>query len=111
MGTPPSTKTVRVSQETHQRLNDLAERRKCSVDDVIQSLLAEDLVRVRVTPRQRERWQKAATESGVTLPVFVGHVTEAAVMYGTDRGTMHLLWNHVKEIRGMLRARASLPDK
>jgi hypothetical protein len=107
MATPPSTKTVRVSLETHNRLNALAARMNGTVDDAVNYLFdREELIRLRVSDRQRERWQVCATQAGIPLPEFIAQCTEAAVQYGTDRGTMLLMIQHIREIRSIVRAAA-----
>jgi hypothetical protein len=105
MGTPSSTKTVRVSHETHAQLTALGDRLNGTVDDAVRWLFArEGMVRVPCSDRQRERWQRSATQAGLPLPEFLAAVTEAAVAYGTDRGTMVLMQDHLREIREILRA-------
>lgn len=104
MSSPTNTKTVRVSLETHTQLTALADKLNGTVDDAVQWLfLRENLVRVPIAEERKPHWQQAATEAGLPLPEFIAAVTDAAVIYGTDRGTMLLAWNHVKEIRGLVR--------
>lgn len=100
------TRQVRVSDETHGQLTALADSLNGSVDDAIQWLRRrqEGTVRVPCSDRQRERWEVSATQAGLPLPEFMAQITEAAVAYGADRGTMLLMYQHIAEIRGMLRA-------
>jgi predicted transcriptional regulator len=106
MATPPSSKTVRVSTETHQRLTALAERHNGTVDDVISRLLAPDLVMIRASAVQRERWQIQATASGMPLAEFIAACTESAVQYGLDRGAMVLQSQHIREILALVKRAA-----
>lgn len=104
MTQPTPTKTVRVSHETHAQLTALADRLNGTVDDAIQWLRArEGMIRVPCSDRQRERWEKSATQAGLPLPEFMAQITEAAVAYGADRGTMLLMYQHINEIRQILR--------
>lgn len=101
----PTTKTIRISAETHARIVRLQDKLgDQTADGAIRFLLSMDAVRVNVTPEQRDRWQAAATAAGLRLSDFVHALTEAAIMYGTDRGTMQLMYQHVREIRGLVRA-------
>jgi hypothetical protein len=108
MATPTtntSSKTVRVSEQNHARLNALASRLNGTVDDAVDWLFQrENLVRVQVSTAQRERWQIQATAAGMPLEQFIAACTESAVMYGLDRGAMVLMSQHIREIRGLLRA-------
>lgn len=107
-----STKTVRVKDETQERLNKLATSLNGTVDDAIQWLFGrESMVRVPVSERQRERWQVSATQAGLPLPEFVQAVTESAVAYGTDRGTMLLLLEHVRETRTLVQSIARIAEQ
>ncbi|WP_159050654.1 MULTISPECIES: hypothetical protein [Streptomyces] len=106
MATPPSSKTVRVSHETHQRLTALAERHNGTIDDVISRLLAPDLVMIRASAVQRERWQIQATASGLPLAEFIAQCTESAVQYGLDRGAMVLQAQHIREILALVKRAA-----
>lgn len=110
MGTPSNsatTRQVRVSADTHARLSALAEDLHGSADHAIRWLLQRnDVVRVKASERQKERWSKAATAAGMPLDEFVAACTEAAVMYGTDQGTLALILQHTREVRAILRAAA-----
>lgn len=106
MSTPATTatKAVRISEETHKRLTAVQEHLGgATADQAVRFLLSLEAVRVPVTARQRERWEEAAATAGLPVHDFVRQITEAAVTYGTDRGTFLLLWQHVREMRGMIR--------
>lgn len=105
MSTPSNTKTVRVSLENHEQLGALATRLNGTVDDAVNWLFErEELLRLRVSDVQRERWQVQATAAGLPLGEFIAQCTEAAVQYGLDRGGMVLVAQHIREIRALLRA-------
>lgn len=113
MATPSTTKTVRVSAETQERLNKLAASLNGTVDDAITWMFAreESMVRVPASPRQLERWQVSATQAGLELADFVQQVTEAAVAYGADRGTMLLVFEHVRETRRLVTQLARIAEQ
>lgn len=105
MGTPTtnggdsSTKSLRVSTEVHERIMALVDERGWNVDSVIRHLTDETTVRIPMMPGQRARWESAAAERGMPLPVWVvGHV-ESALHYGADRGTIEALRTGIEEIK------------
>ncbi len=100
----PTVKSVRIHADTHARLMDLVKQRGGTADDALHYLLTDDdTVRVRVdSPEQREAWERTARTAGMPLPVFIGRVMEAALIYGIDRGGMHLMQQHVRELRAMV---------
>lgn len=101
MTSPPDTKTVRVSRQTHAALHDLANRlsgRAGTADEAIQYLLGMSAVRVPVTDTQRARWAEYAKASGISLAQWVTLRVEAAIQYGNDPGTMHIVLDHVRAL-------------
>jgi hypothetical protein len=102
---PNGTKTVRVSHEMHTQLGALADRLNGTVDDAVRYLLDRDMVRIPMAPEQRRRWQDAATGTGMKLEEFVTARVEAAIQYGSDRGTIELMYRHIRELRNEVRAR------
>lgn len=81
MTAPYETMTVRVSAANHKRLMDLARQRKSSVDEVVNHLLSEDLVRIELSHIQHARWELAAQKRGVTVDEFVRLTVEAGISY------------------------------
>jgi hypothetical protein len=101
MGTPASnngTKTVRVKDQTHKRLMDLAERLDGNADDALNFLLGESTVRVPVSDIQRKRWSDAAHDAGVSLAEFVKMRVEGALQYGADPAGLQQIYDQVKAI-------------
>lgn len=107
MSTPANTKTVRVSNETHKAINDLAAELGGSVDDALRHLMGESTVRVPVSTVQRDRWTLAAQTAGVDLPHFVAMSVERGMtvdratsvecaMQAADRKTITQIWHIVK---------------
>lgn len=105
MGTPAtnsgdsSTKSLRVSTEVHERVMALADERGCSVDMAVRHLTDESTLRIPMMPGQRDRWAKAAAATGMPLPVWAVARVEAALHYGSDRGTIEKLYTDVKRIK------------
>jgi hypothetical protein len=115
MGTPSTPgKQVRVSPHMHERLTTLAEHLNGTVDDAVRWLFQrENLIRVQASEQQKERWAVKAREAGMDLPDFVAACTESAVQNGMDRGGMMLMYQHIREIRAILRAaeqRGNIPS-
>jgi hypothetical protein len=101
MATPPSpnsTKTIRVSIETHKRLMDLADRLEGSADDAMNHLLGSSTVRVPVSDIQHKRWSEAAHEAGVGLAEFVKMRVEGALHYGADPAGLQQIYHQVTAI-------------
>lgn len=70
-----------------------------SVDELIASLIGMSTIRVPVSDIQRHRWEIAAQNAGLTIEQFVTMRVEAALTFGTDPGTLRLIYNEVKAIR------------
>lgn len=98
MTTPDTTKTIRVSPETHRRIFDLAERLGGTADEALARLLDESTVRIQLSETQRKRWSEAANGIGVSIPEFAMLRVEAALQFGTDPGTMQLIYNDVRRL-------------
>jgi hypothetical protein len=98
MGTPTDSKTIRVSNETHKRLMSLAADINGTADDALSHLLGLSTVRVPVSEVQRERWTAYANAQGVSIAEWVKLRVEAAIQYGTDQGTMHVVLDHVRAL-------------
>jgi hypothetical protein len=94
----PTTKQLRVSLETHEKVMRLAAGIKGTADDALRALLGMSTVRVPVTDIQRARWAEAAAEDGVGLEDFVEMRVEAAVQYGFDPGTLGLIYERVNAL-------------
>lgn len=98
MATPPGTKTVRVSLQTHEKLMDLADRINGSADDALAFLLGTSTVRVPISDIQRNRWSEAAAAAGVSLSEFVRMRVEAAIEYGADPQGLQRIYEHVQAL-------------
>lgn len=94
----PLTKSLKVSAETHQRIHDLAVRLETTADGALNHLLGISSVRVPLSDVQRTRWQAYADASGVSLAAWIMLRVEAAMQYGHDPGTMHLVLATVRAI-------------
>lgn len=92
MATPSTddgTKSVRVSPEVHARLQNIVDTTGCkTLSEAIALLLTPQVVRIAVSPEQRERWEEAAKLNGVPLGQFVSTRVEAAIEYGADPGAL-----------------------
>lgn len=97
-------KQLRVSDDTHNRVHNIADMLKGTADDAIRYLLGAATVRVPVTDIQRTRWAREADRAGVGLPEWVAMRVEAAIQYGTDPSTCRQIWQTVNQIN------AKLPD-
>lgn len=95
MTAPVQYKTIKVSAETHRQIHDLAARLGGSADDALGHLLDASTIRVPVSDIQRERWSGAAAHAGVSLPEFIRMRVEAALTYGTDPGTLNMIYRDV----------------
>lgn len=84
----PQAKSLKVSEDSHRRVHDIARALNGNADDAVRSLLDPNQVRVRVTEIQRRRWQEAADEAGVSLPEFIMMRVEGALFV---KGDMPLL--------------------
>lgn len=99
MTAPTPQKSLRVSEEVHRAVHDLAQKINGSADDALGHLLGESTVRVPVTDRQRHRWTVAAREAGVTVDQFVMMRVEAALQFGSDPTTLKLIWERLTRPR------------
>lgn len=98
MGTPATTKTLRVSQETHERVHKLAEKLGGTAEDALRFLLGSSTVRVPVSDTQRRRWERAAAVQGVSLSEFVRLRVEAALAFDADPIGLHMIYEHVRAL-------------
>jgi len=64
-------KTVKVSPVAHERLMERSRALSKPAGVVLLDLLEDDSVKVPLEPVQRERWEAAAAECGVSLPQFI----------------------------------------
>ena len=111
MTSPPSTKTMRVSHETHTQIMALAEKIDGTVDDAIGHLLGQSTVRVPVSDVQRGRWESAAERAGVSIEHFVSMRVEAAVQYNGDPGGLQQIYEHVAGIARALQLYPRVPPE
>lgn len=118
MDTPPDqppdkqlqNKQLRVSADTHRRVHNIAAKFQGTADDAIRYLLGQDVVRVPVTDRQRERWTAAAEAAGVPLPEFIAMRVEAAISFGSDPAyAMSQLWEILARIDKNTRPKKGSP--
>jgi hypothetical protein len=100
MGTPTTngTKTIRVSEDTHRRFMDMAQRQESTADDTLLALMGESTVRIPLSDIQRKRWSDAAAQAGVTLQQFVVMRVEAALQWGADPSATGAIYGQVQEI-------------
>jgi hypothetical protein len=71
MTTPDGTKQARLSADTHRELMELAAYLGGTADDALRHLIGLSTIRVPVTDIQRQRWNNAAAELGVSTEEFV----------------------------------------
>jgi hypothetical protein len=93
-----------VSTEVHERIMAMADERGWSVDTVLRHLTDDTTVRIPMMPGQLTRWQTAAAETGMPLPVWAVTHVESAIVYGGNRSTLAGIWTsleHVKEHFGI----------
>jgi uncharacterized protein (UPF0210 family) len=88
MDTEPSTKTIRVSHQTHTAVHRLADDIKGTAEDALRHLMGQTTIRVPVSDGQRERWSAAAAAAGVSLEEFIVMRVEAAVQFGCDQNVV-----------------------
>lgn len=92
MDTPPTenaTKTVRVSESVHARLQNLIDTTGCTThNDAISLLMTNQTLRLVLGKEQRARWDAYAKEAGQPLPEFVISRVEAAIGFGVDPGAL-----------------------
>lgn len=93
MTAPDESMTVRVSAANHKRLMDLARQRKSSVDQVVNHLLDDDVIRIELGPVQHARWEAAARAKGLTLTQYVCLATEFGMSH--DRQTINQIFYRV----------------
>ena len=81
-------KNIRVTPETHARIQRLADELNCSHNAAIEFLMSTDVVRVHVTPEQRRRWKGAAEAAGQYLGEFIAARVDCAIQTGADPGVL-----------------------
>lgn len=81
MTSPDTTKTLRVSAETHAQVMAHARRLRATVDETVADLADESTIRLLVSDKQRSRWERAAKERGLRLGDFVRLLVEAGITY------------------------------
>lgn len=106
MTSPSERKTMQVSTDVHASVYELAQELGLTADGVLRRLLDKSSVHIPLSGVQRERWEKAAQFAGVPLDQFIVLRVEAALEYGTDPGTMRLIYDHVRTISAQLRRAA-----
>ena len=101
-GSTPSTKSLKCSTEVHEVIMRLVDDRGTNVDSVLRELTDPATVRIPMMPGQRERWDDAAGRTGMPLPVWIVTRVEGALLYGADRGSIELIYRHVRDMRAHL---------
>lgn len=67
----PQAKSLKVSEDSHRLVHNIARALNGNADDAIRSLLDPNQARIRLSPAQRRRWQEGADEAGVDLAEFI----------------------------------------
>lgn len=101
MTAPHPQKTIRVSEEVHRAVHDLAQKIGGSADDALGHLLGESTVRVPLSDAQRRRWTLAAREVGVSVDQFVKLRVESALQFGSDPNVLELIYKDVQHLRAL----------
>lgn len=96
MTAPDESMTVRVSAENHKRLMELTRQRKSSVNEVVNHLLDQDIIRIELGPAQLARWEAAARDKGLTLVQYVSLATEFGMSH--DRQTINQIFYRVQAL-------------
>ena len=91
-------RTIQVSEETHGRIHDLAERLDITADEAVRRLFDMSAVPLHLSDCQRQRWQAYADASGVSLAQWIILRVEAAIQYGCDQGSMHIALDHLRAL-------------
>lgn len=100
MSIPDDFKSLRIPKDLHARLAALQDDLP-GVDSMwktVEFLMSASCVRVAVSLAQRERWQRAADGTGQNLGDFITSRVEGALMYGADRGSMELMYRHIRDL-------------
>lgn len=99
MTAPVERRNIKVSPEVHARIYRLAEQLGCaSADQAIDRLFGKSAVVLSLTDVQHERWQAYADAAGVPLDQWVVLRCEAAMQYGTDKGSIGMVLDHVRAL-------------
>lgn len=98
MNTPPERKSLKVSTDVHSRVHQLATELGESAQGAIRVLTDPSTVRLPLSTTQHERWTAYAQAAGIPLAAWIEQRVEAAIQYGTDPGTMHLVLDTVRAL-------------
>lgn len=94
--TPDDSKSIRVTGDVHARLLRLSEGLNgASMNDTIAWLLSPSMVRISLTPEQRERWTASAKANGMDLGTFAMARVEGALQLGADPGALRRIHDMV----------------
>lgn len=86
MTAPVERLSIKVSQQNHAQIHDMAARMGTSADGVISALLGPGTVRIPVSAVEHERWTSAAQAAGLAVDEWVKLRVEAALTLGSDPG-------------------------
>lgn len=98
MDESPARRSVKLSTPVHSAVHRLATELGKSADAAVQMLLDPSTVRLPLSTTQHERWTSYADAAGVSLAEWITLRVEAAIQYGSDPGTMHLVLDHVRAL-------------
>lgn len=100
--------SVQLPEELYERVERLGrEGLNGTPADAIAWLMNPGMVRVAVTPGQAQRWKSAANANGQNIGEFVAGRVEAALMYGSDPGTLRRIHDM---IYSLVRAQGLIPN-
>lgn len=91
-------RSLKVSTPVHSAVHHLATQLGKSADEAIRLLVDPSTVRLPLSTTQHERWTAYAQASGIPLADWITQRVEAAIQYGSDPGTMHLVLKHVRAL-------------
>lgn len=87
--TQNATKSVRVSEAVHARLQRIVDTTSVStVGEAVAFLLDPNTLRIPLSPEQRVRWTECAKHNGMPVTEFVKARVEGAMFYGADPGAL-----------------------
>lgn len=94
----PARRSVKLSTPVHSAVHQLATQLGKSADEAVRLLVDPSTVRLPLSTTQHQRWTSYADAAGVPLADWITQRIEAAIQYGSDPGTMHLVLDHVRAL-------------
>jgi hypothetical protein len=98
MNSPPERKSIKVSKGVHSRVYEVADSLGASAHEAIRILTDPSTVCLPLSTPQHERWNAYAEAAGIPLAAWIEQRVEAAIQYGSDPGTMHLVLDTVRAL-------------